>query len=479
MNLFNIYKTILKDGIAESRSEIIEFNNYGKIAAANSKEQMIFNKGYTVGTIETLMGNREVTHFTPNIFKFLSRKSGIIRGHEERNLKQINTLVLDIDHSEVTPQDILIAGLNIGMMPTLILDTDHGYHVYFVLDAPVYVSAKSGFKSLQVAKKISQNIRIAYSKELDGVDLTCNHFGYFRCPNKNNVVYFNEEEQHNFKTLMNWSMKKSDDEHSELRLIIDNTLNTRNKQIEEGWYRALIVQSSIYAGHGYGRNNTVFTLSLANYQSGVTQERCLEKMDEFNTNLEYPLNNNDIERIVSSAYSGKYNGANKAYIDALMESWATQSDRTTKGFIRYYKHKKARKDRKYSHKSEREADILEFIKENERNGVVKMTVTALADHFEVSKSTITRVIKQSKIIQMKKIGVGRYAETIFYTIQSLVQHVQKHKKIQGILKNDFTESLVKNEKKVLGVLEAFERIERDEAYMKRIRTYRDQLEFLL
>ncbi len=41
MNLFNIYKTILKDGIAESRSEIIEFNNYGKIAAANSKEQMI------------------------------------------------------------------------------------------------------------------------------------------------------------------------------------------------------------------------------------------------------------------------------------------------------------------------------------------------------------------------------------------------------------------------------------------------------
>src|SRR5699024_4307353 len=118
------------------------------------------------------------------------------------------------------------------------LSTDCGYHVYFVLDAPVYVSAKSGFKSLQVAKKISQNIRIAYSKELDGVDLTCNHFGYYRSPNKNNVVYFNEEEQHNFKTLINWSMKKSDDEHSELRLIIDNTLNTRNKQIEEGWYRA-------------------------------------------------------------------------------------------------------------------------------------------------------------------------------------------------------------------------------------------------
>src|SRR5699024_2815246 len=93
-NLHSIYSEILKKGISELRIKNKSINPYGKIAVANSKNQMIFNRGYTVGSIETLMSNSNVaTHFTPNVFHWLSRKNNVVAGHEEKNLKQINAFV--------------------------------------------------------------------------------------------------------------------------------------------------------------------------------------------------------------------------------------------------------------------------------------------------------------------------------------------------------------------------------------------------
>ena len=72
-------------------------------------------------------------------------------------------------------------------MPTLILESDHGYQVYFVLKTPGYVTKKSNFKVIDVAKNF-KTIRLQLAEKLSGVDLGCNHFGIARFPQENNIV---------------------------------------------------------------------------------------------------------------------------------------------------------------------------------------------------------------------------------------------------------------------------------------------------
>lgn len=163
--LINIYQAILKDGISTTRLSTENVNSFGKIAVATSKELMIMNRGFTVGAVETLMTNtKSATHWTPNVYKYLKRQNGIITGHEEKNLKQINAFVLDVDNENITYTDILSTGLELDFVPSLILKTDKGYHVYFILDQPIFVTAKTKFRSLNTAKYVSKNIRELFSK---------------------------------------------------------------------------------------------------------------------------------------------------------------------------------------------------------------------------------------------------------------------------------------------------------------------------
>lgn len=438
-NLYKIYSHILKRGISDRKIKSKEMNPYGKVAAANSKSQMIYNQGYTVSSVETLMSNSNVvTHFTPNVYYWLSRKNNTISGHEEKNLKQINTFVIDFDNYDIEYTDILNVGLNLELMPTLIVQTDQGFHAYFILEEPVFVTKNKNYKSLNVAKKISQNLRLAFNEEIEGVDLNCNHFGYFRCPNAHNVLFYQKDLEHTFKDLLAWSKRKSEDAREHLKVVVDNTFNTKHKQIEEAWYRKLIQQQAIHGGEDCGRDNTVFTLSLANYQSDVTFENCLNKMHQFNSMLERPLKNKEIEKTVKSAYSGKYRGASKEYIERIMKSWVNEQYKS-KAFNRWYKHKKSRQDRKYSHAYEREEEIIEYINTHASNGVVRISLRSLATEFDISVTALKNVLKKSNKIKIKIVGRGRYTVTKIYTLQTLVQHAQKLKARTQLFIKDINE----------------------------------------
>lgn len=89
------------------------------------------------------------------------------------------------------------------------------------------------------------------------------------------------------------------------------------------WYKALINAEGVDCGHGTdsGRDNTILTLSLANFSSGVPFQDCLNEMDLFNSNLTNPLPHRIVERKVISAYSGDYLGASSHFIDLLVNEW--------------------------------------------------------------------------------------------------------------------------------------------------------------
>lgn len=97
-------------------------------------------------------------------------------------------------------------------------------------------------------------------------------------------------------------------------------------QIKEQWVKVLIDNPQVVGTKGkLGRNNVIFTLSLAYYASKIEQERCFDDMDVFNSSLNYPLSVTEVKRIVKSAYSGKYKGASKTYVQELVSNWGLES----------------------------------------------------------------------------------------------------------------------------------------------------------
>lgn len=201
-----VLETILKDGIYTYKHKHSKANlplkveafkiegkrKKGAIPVVRSKEDLLTPngvKGYVITSLESLTEDVDVlSHWSPNVFNYLTYTDDqrrYIKGHEEKNLQQINTFVVDIDSKRQSYTDILSAALehSIGA-PTMVLETPKGFQIYFVLETPFFISNKNDFRGLKVAKRVSENIKLSLAKVLHGVDVSCNDFGFFRIPKK-------------------------------------------------------------------------------------------------------------------------------------------------------------------------------------------------------------------------------------------------------------------------------------------------------
>ncbi|MEY8737863.1 hypothetical protein AB9M75_11785 [Lactobacillus sp. AN1001] len=213
-NLDKIYKTILGDGLRDFKYLNSHLRptgaNKGKMKGSifgfREKESLKVGRGVILTSMEAVCENKDAfTHWTPNVYRYGRKKeNGIVEGYSEKNLRQINTFVVDIDSKNFEYTDILLLGINKGLMPTIILETTKGYQVYYVLSKPAFVTNKSNYKVIDVAKRISTNIRKMYSEEFLAVDMGCNDFGVARIPRTDNVLYFDENNCRSFSDWINW-----------------------------------------------------------------------------------------------------------------------------------------------------------------------------------------------------------------------------------------------------------------------------------
>lgn len=379
MKLSDVTSVILKKGIREykySNSKIKPIGHTadgkkGAIFGFRTKELMTESRGVVLTSQEALTENEDkFTHWTPNVYSYgayADDNRTIVKGHNERNLRQINTFVIDFDRSLgeiLDSQMILDAAIDLELMPTLILETPGGFQAYFILETAWFISSKNNYQSIEVAKRVSENLRKAFAEVLPSVDLGCNHFGIARIPRTDNVVYYYPALTHDMQQLIQWSMKfEPKRTHKKPNL---NVVAIEMNQIKEQWVKTLIDNPQIVGTKGkLGRNNVIFTLSLAYYASKIEQERCFDDMDVFNSSLNYPLTAAEVKRIVKSAYSGKYQGASKAYVQELVMNWGLESLSEEKMFTQqrntWYKFKKERHERKQSHLSEWKEDILAYL----------------------------------------------------------------------------------------------------------------------
>ena len=449
---------VLKTGLKqykEYNSKVVSMtykedqNKKGSIFGFRSKEAMQESRGIVLTSLEGLRENQNLTHWTPNVYGwggYADKGRNYVEGHFEKNLNQINCFVVDIDCSDdqkPTENEVILESLNteLGLLPTLVLETPKGYHVYYILDHASYISSKNNYKSLKVAKAISISIRLAFEERFGSmIDVTCNHFGIFRAPTQDNIVHFEPNFTYKFDTLMKWSMnyqaKRLENTKSKLILVPQPLKQVKYKQIDSMWYKALINSENIDCGNGEdsGRDNTVFTLALANFSSGVPFQDCLNEMDLFNTNLTNPLDNRIIEKKVISAYSGEYQGASSKFIDLLINKWVKseqllafkkqnvgQVDRSL-----WVKHAKKREDRERSHYYEWKEDFFSYIhsKTSYHKPTLEITTKEIVEELKIPLSTLKDLMVQLRAEGelFVKTTRGRYGKT-FLTTRSLMQQL--------------------------------------------------------
>lgn len=423
-------------------------NKKGSVFITRTKEGLSGNggsRGVVLSSEEAVIDHvGQATHWTPNVFNFGTYvgNTSIIKGHEEKNIQQINCFVVDIDTKKVTVNDINEVAMLTGFgIPTFVLDTPKGYHVYYVLDKPVFVSNKKDYISIKSAKRVSQNMREMFAEHLPSVDLKCNHFGFFRMPTEENLIIYFEENVYTFQELMNWSKRFDDDKSHEVVLLqtpfANRTKVSQPRQIDSNWFNQVIhCQKVMPHMTDAGRNNAIFTLSLACFQSNVSIDKTMDMMDEFNSNLYIPLCHNDVRVIVKSAYSGRYQGANKMYIDLLLETYDLKGN--TEGNIVknvfWRKHKKRREDRVRSHLHEWENDITQFLSKN-ANGrtIIYYTQKEICEAIGIPRSTLNKVISRSKKVFKKVEGVGKTAITGFATLSMIITGILRQKQEKRIV----------------------------------------------
>lgn len=315
-----------------------------------------------------------------------------------------------------------------------VISNAKGYQAYFVLKAPVYVTSKSEFKSVKAAKIISQNIREYFGKTLP-VDMTCNHFGIARIPRTDNVEFFDPNYRYSFKEWQDWSFKQTDDKGFTRSSLTVLSGTEGKKQVDEPWFNLLLHETKFSGEKGLvGRNSVMFTLSLAYFSSGYSIDTCEYNMFEFNNRLDQPLEEKEVIKIVRSAYSENYQGANREYITILCKAWVS-SDLTSKDlFVRqgWFKFKKKRSERQRVHLSEWKEDLMAYI--SEKSYVYKpylvTTKKEIREALGIPERTLDKLLKVLKANQeiFFKVKPGRNGGIQLANVKSLLLSIIKLKK---------------------------------------------------
>ncbi|WP_072557626.1 primase C-terminal domain-containing protein [Lactiplantibacillus plantarum] len=428
-------------------------NKQGAIAMYRSKAQMAKSWGTIYTSKEAVYDNYATsTHWTPNVFNYLTYTDAskhYVKGAKEQNLSQINTLVVDVDYRDVEERQAKFAEvwdtamLDVQFMPTLILATQKGYHIYYVFDEPVFVRRHANGKlpAVRAAKAIAKSLKDFYAQKLPAVDVTCNSFGIFRVPRPDNIEYFEPKMTVDFQALMTWSINFANDQHQIKPQNTQRSFYARraSRQIDQPWFQALINQTAIDQNVGYGRHNTIFTLALACYSSNVSQAQCFDILDEFNSNLTHPLATQHVQKVICDAYSGQFHAASREYVNALLETWVPDADR--RGYLQrsqttWYKYAKPRTERVNSHVNEWQADLMAYFNQRisrDNNWFTRTSLRHISKELNICLGSLTKALKEliDQGLVYREKGHGRQA-TMFATRSSLLQHAMALKQAQRL-----------------------------------------------
>ncbi|WP_413225671.1 primase C-terminal domain-containing protein [Staphylococcus aureus] len=423
LNINKVYDFILHGSLEKykfknSKATDLERTNFkdtqpknwksARIAVTPNKDTLIDGLGLIIASEEALVQyGHKFSHWTPNPYNYLSKEKANIAdvntykvlNRTKDNVKQINTFVLDVDedieYNELV-QSLASAHINEGAeMPNLYVKTPRGWHLYFVLDTPFYAKGIEK-KAIKVAEKVHSSLAHAISKYLP-VDNQCVSTGYFRLPTKENVQLFTN--QYCSKSYMvRWSKEYSEKNNLNQNVLYKSIAN--GQELTPEWVDYLLKEADVTSiGYGVGRNNTMFSVALYYYSKNVDLKEAASNIYAFNQRLAKPLSYKEVERVIKSAYSGRYGGAMREHVENLLEAFSddriaySNSGVSINGF---WKHKKERKDRVRSHFDERKDDLERYLNEhtNKQKVFVKGSMSAIAKKLGMARSSLYAIFEK-------------------------------------------------------------------------------------
>lgn len=127
--------------------------------------------------------------------------------------------------------------------------------------------------------------------------------------------------------------------------------------------------------------------------------------------LDEPIAPGELLKLIASAYSEKYEAASRDYIMLLCKSWVNENLKASDLFIKqgWYKFKKKRTERKYSHLHEWKADFMTYLEgfNQSTDPFVQTTKKAIREALHIPERSLDKVLKALKAEQK-----------IFFTIKA-------------------------------------------------------------
>ena len=419
----------------------------GTVFAFRDKARMMAARGIAIRSQEALWENEDrLTHWTPNPYRYGKKiPGGLVSGFSEDNLLALNTFMIDIDFPTRAARDQYARSHDIwwdtvidgDIFATLIIKTDKGYQVFYVLDRAAYVrrNARGVLPIVKSAKIIAHNLKAALAERLPQVDLGANDFGITRIPRNDNIVWFEPRLTQRFSDLQRWSMRYSRRKHASKGLsahklrVLDG-----GKQTDQAWFGQLLRSTEIHAtgqGGGVARHNVALTLALACYQSDMAQEDCDHLLDEWNTRLKDPQNPRDVANAVRDAYSGRYQAASPRYIKYISNNWF--DGRLKVPASMRYKFAKPRTERQNSHVVEWAEDVLAWVQAHAGAAGVQVTQRQLMAELKMSLVSLQRALAylraHNKLTMVSKLGAMGYTvlQTTFNIYKQKLQKMNNRK----------------------------------------------------
>jgi hypothetical protein len=425
----------MQDRVRETKRE--RLRQVGVVHATTSKEMLSNGGSIVFSSFETLERQLEnLSHWTPQVYMWGKENN---EGRVFENIRFITCAGIEID-CKITVEEIMYAAAMIGLpYPTLVLDTPRGVQWFYKFDNPFAGS----FKARRAGRLVAQELKRAFVEFL-GADAACDPLGYFRIPRRDNILFFSKDSISSEWALA-WAKQRAR-QNKRTKIESGTTIHKKQGIMDDPAIRAIIDNVLIKGQRGQiGRNNAIFTLSLALKYEGKSEEEILDLMDEWNSSLRYPLSHNEVKRTVKSAMKEKYKAPCKEYVEELsgVEMEFRFDIRTPK---------KDRLERKQSHYEEWEQDIINYLEENctaeqpylvgSLRSLAKVLGEASPIAKAMGKSSLIDVLKRSKRLIVKSNGKkGRNALT-FITCRTVLLKSHKHAFKMFLLgKTPFTQEL--------------------------------------
>lgn len=387
------------------------------LAYSSNDGEAYYTKSYRSSkAIEKMLRKQTINLFTPNLFY----------NHYERtkeNLRWLNALMLDYDGDDPLFSIREFAQSieeKTGFAPHFVWGTQTPGHY----QAAIIINPMTGTtKSIYLYEKIAKALAEDTNSDIQATQ--ANHL--FRLP-KNRFLLTSEHPAYDIDDFKKWFNRTHAAKEEQRRRENGNLFSFRDRQI----LKHPAIQSLINCTFDGSRNHACFTLALLFYALGYDEDYTknflsTEWIEKANKLKREVFHVSEIRSCIKSAYSGKYAGPAKEYIEGL----------TSIEFP--FSVTKARYERtKYNNKNETRTAIIELIRRVD--GKVSITQE------EIAKATGKAIRSvQRELAAMRNEGVieyetkrGRYAGGTYY---KLINDIFNSSKVVTEVKFDFSAKL--------------------------------------